>query len=256
MHLEITTATLSKHDDDGFIECQEDAFGTDGTDLPRELHHAFGHWARPFDPDVDADGRLGKGCALFSFTEGNRGHALLGADARITVKLPKAGKGSAGVYAGTTEDAATAKVAILYFDSTKNGAAMWLVPHASEDKSSAISIDTSTPGSEQIAIRHGAGMGISIVADGDKNPVAINNKAGDAQVLVNDDGVTVSGSKVAINGAVLIGDPLAATPLVLGPALVTWITGVLLPALAAAAGGPITVAPPGADILSTKAFAT
>lgn len=257
---DLTCVAGSAVDADGFLVVQPLPLGANdnGSAIAAEVHNPYGLNARPLDPDVDANGAVGKGCTVLVGHEQNTEHCFLGSDPRITPSLPPLPKGGCILYGATSDTDATKPAAFLFFDSAKKGASMWLVPHAdaSPAASSIIAIDTSTPGAEQIAIRHGAGMGISMFAGG-KNPLVMNNKAGTAQVMIDDDGVTIAGPKIAINGAVLLGDPVAATPLAMGVPLSALLTQ-LCTIVAGLPGGSAAAALVAqlSTILSTKAYAT
>lgn len=79
-----------------------------------------------------------------------------------------------------------------------------------------------TTGNESISIVHADGMAITMMHGG-KNSVVIKNKAGNAYVEVNDDGVTVNGNTV-INGGATIGSPTGAVPVALATTLAAYLT--------------------------------
>src|SRR5690606_15439098 len=75
-------------------------------------------------------------------------------------------------------------------------------PDGAADKASVIALD-SAEGNASISILHESGASISIGKEGN---VVVMNKAGDAFVDVNDDGVTINGAAIAITGAANLGD--------------------------------------------------
>lgn len=79
-----------------------------------------------------------------------------------------------------------------------------------------------TEGNESVSIIHGEGMAVVMKAGG-KNSVMVKNKAGDAYLEVNDDGITINGNAV-INGGATIGSPLGALPAAIAPKLAAYIT--------------------------------
>jgi len=91
-------------------------------------------------------------------------------------------------------------------------------------KAHLFSIDGTT-GNVSISLVHADGMGLLITAGG-KNSTVLRNKAGDAYVEVNDDGVTVNGNTV-VNGGMAVG-PVGATPVALATPLDTFLTMVAL----------------------------
>jgi hypothetical protein len=99
------------------------------------------------------------------------------------------------------------------------------VPYAFQNgvptKAHTITID-GTAGNESISIVHGDGMAV-LMKHGGKNSIVIKNKAGNAYVEVNDDGVTANGNLVVTGGA-SIGSPTAAVAVALAPPLIGYIT--------------------------------
>lgn len=88
-------------------------------------------------------------------------------------------------------------------------------------KAHAIVVDgTSTP--PAISIVHAEGMAITI-ASGGKNSVVVKNKAGDAYIEVNDDGLILNGNTV-INGGATIGSPAGALPAAKATPLIAYLT--------------------------------
>jgi hypothetical protein len=87
-------------------------------------------------------------------------------------------------------------------------------------KAHVITIDP-TPGNESISIVHGSGMAILMKAGG-KNSATIKNKAGNAYVEVNDDGITANGNLV-VNGGATIGSPVGALPAAIAPKLAAYL---------------------------------
>ena len=241
--LELAVSVLSEYDADGFIGLAIDAYANPDKGLPSyEAMHPLGLIARPRDPVVDPDGVPTLGATTLRMISGNEEHSLAFGDPRATPKLPRLKKGGVCLYA----DTGNATIPFLLLDGDK-GSAQLYIPYGSPATASTIAIDVTTAGSESIQIVHGAGMGFTMTAGG-KNDSILHNKAGDAFLNVNDDGVTLNGNTQII-GAVQLGaqtTPLDPPPVALCkyPDLMTWITSVLIPALAGSPGGPITVAPP------------
>lgn len=261
LDLELTTIASSDVDPDGFPRVQAQGLGKDPITRASYVLQPFGTASCPLDPDVDSNGEPTEGCLFLQGHEGDQAHALLQNDSRLTEKLPPRPKGSHVLYGAVGETPADARKtpSIAMFDSSKGGSFTLLVPHQGGSTSSGVFVSVDTPGSEAVQLRHGLGMGLALVAGG-KNPVVVNNKAGDAVLVLDDDGFQVTAAKVTVSGAVVLGDP---DPLSPSPAkalvnadLIAWLTGVLLPALASApvGGGPIVVAPPPAGALTTKVF--
>ena len=241
--LELAVAVLSEYDADGFIGLAIDAYAAPGKGLPSyETMHPLGLISRPRDPAVDADGVPTLGATTLRMISGNEEHSLAFGDPRATPKLPRLKKGGVALYADTGKTT----IPFLLLDGNTGGAQLY-IPYGSPATASTIAIDVSTVGAESIQIVHGAGMGFTMTAGG-KNDSILHNKAGDAFLNVNDDGVTINGNTQLI-GAVQLGaqaTPLDPPPVAvaLEPALMAWITTVLIPALAGNSGAPIIVAPP------------
>jgi hypothetical protein len=123
-------------------------------------------------------------------------------------------------------------------DKPKSSVRTIYVPYAFDGsgvptKAHAITVDA-TSGNVSISIIHGEGMAITMMAGG-KNSVVIKNKAGNAYVEVNDDGITANGNTV-VNGGAVLGTPLGAQPAAVATPLVTYLTAleVLLGTISAA----------------------
>jgi hypothetical protein len=92
---EIAVAQVSE-DKSGFLGVQVDGLGTGAKLGTFPLHHAFGFWSRPRDPDSS-----GLGCGVQVGYEGGRGHAWLLEDPRYLSSLPAASQGGSLQYAVT-----------------------------------------------------------------------------------------------------------------------------------------------------------
>lgn len=96
---ELGTVRGTTFDDDGFPMVQPDAYGDEPRVDAYELHHPFGFFSRPLDPEVDEDGQIRVGCSLFRGTLGDEQFAWLAGDPRSTPILPNCGKGESIQYA-------------------------------------------------------------------------------------------------------------------------------------------------------------
>lgn len=74
-----------------------------------------------------------------------------------------------------------------------------------------------TPGNESIIIAHANGLAITM-SDQDKHAIVLKNIAGDASIRCDDDGVTLNGEQIVLNGTVIVGSNITAVPLLAGPA--------------------------------------
>jgi hypothetical protein len=170
-------------------------------------------------------------------------------DLRLNAKVnPKAGEVGIVQYKGgfiALKDNATADgTDVTIYAVHNNGAG---VP----DKAHAIHLDSSTANAS-ISIMHSYGHSISLNKTGS---VVVMNKAGDAMVEVNDDGVTINGAKVAITGGAMLGDsnPANGDFVMLATQLLVWIAQAQLAITTMAA--VFNIAPPGTPMLSLGAGA-
>ena len=244
---DIGVAMLSEYDADGFIGIQVDAFGEEYSGVePYEAHHTLGFVSRPRDPEVDSEGnpKPEASCTVLYGMEGPRGHAMLLGDPRSTAKLPKLKKGGAMFYAPAAKSYAL-------FDGidekTGKRPGSFTVATALGDtgKSHVLSLDVRADGKEAVSLKHGAGHGLDLGADGS---ALLRNQAGDAWLSANDDGVDVSGA-MTVQGSLAVGAP-AAQAVVLADPLIAYLTA--LEAALAAHSPPIIVQPISSIALALK----
>jgi len=236
---------LSEYDEDGVLGVQLDHYGGEGH-ATSEVHSPFGFQARPLDPDKDASGEPGAGCAVLWWREGGQTHAMPLNDHRVRELLPKLRKGGSMMYSGSGSYAVfdgedPAKVA-------RPGSFIVGIPYTSggKDRAHTLTLDKRTDGSESVSLRHGSGMGVQMVAGG-KNSIVIRNAAGDAYVEINDDGVIING-ELKVNGAITSGDPGTSEALVKLEALALWAQGIERSMATGNASGPIVVTTPWASV--------
>jgi hypothetical protein len=74
-----------------------------------------------------------------------------------------------------------------------------------------------TSGNESMMFIHAEGMAITMLT-GDKNALLLKNKAGDATLRLDDDGITMTATRIVLSGGVVVGDPASAVPLLPGVA--------------------------------------
>lgn len=74
-----------------------------------------------------------------------------------------------------------------------------------------------TSGNESIIIAHANGLAITM-SDQDKHAIVMKNVAGDGSIRCDDDGVTLNGQQIVLNGTVIVGSNITAVPLLPGAA--------------------------------------
>ncbi len=244
LEVDLALAQVTAYDSDGFPSAGADFFGEENAGVPPgEQLHPLGILSRPRDPDVDSTGQPSKGATVMRLIEGSQEHAIALGDPRAVPKLPQNDKGGTIVYA----DTGAAALPFVRLSGT-NGTFQVYVPYG--NTAATISIDVSNQGAESIQIVHGSGMAIRMVAGG-SNAVTISNKAGDAYVSIDDNGVTLNGNAQLIGGfAVGVPSPPGPPPpmpVARAAELVAWATAVnvALGQIAALlnAPGPVTGAP-------------
>lgn len=247
--LDMGVCMLSEVDKDGFIGIQVDAHGDDAGVETYEAHFPLGFYARPLDPEKDANGEAlpaGSSTVLFGI-EGGQGHAWPMGDPRAIQKLPKGAKKKGGA---------------VFYSPASGGFAMWegkdpkgvrregsfSVAVKYGEKSALFAVDVSTPGKEVIKLTHGDGHGIELRSDGS---VFMIDKSGASWLQIKGDQIVMNGDTQA-QGSLSVGDAAAAQPVVSLPGLLAYLS-VLETALKGAVS-PIIV-PPAAgmkDLLGTK----
>jgi len=76
-----------------------------------------------------------------------------------------------------------------------------------------------TAGNESIILVHGDGMAITMADDAlIGKHLLLKNDSGDATIRLDSQGITMTASKIVLKGGVIIGDPVAAQPLLAGVA--------------------------------------
>lgn len=214
---DIAEATATSIDDDGFLVVQSDPLGDDAIGSPDvEVHHPLGLLARPRDPDD------GGSANVLTAREGNRTHAWICGDPRVTGLLPPLETGGLALYASPVPGRSRPTCTVVYGST---GTWQTLVPYGSA--AHALTLDVATEGQESIRLDHGAGMGLTLTAGGKFSSV-LRNRHGDAYVEVNDDGVSMNGN-VQIIGAVVLGTqtPSLAQSFAMATPLAAWIAQVV-----------------------------
>jgi len=213
---DLAEATATSIDADGFLVVQADPLGDDAIGSPDvEVHHPLGLLARPRDPDD------GGSANVLTAREGNRTHAWICGDPRVTGLLPPLETGGLVLYASPVPGRARPTCTVVYGST---GTWQTLVPYGSA--AHALTLDVATEGQESIRLDHGAGMGLTLTSGG-KFSAVLRNRHGDAYVEVNDDGVSLNGN-VQIIGAVVLGTqtPSLAQSFAMAAPLAAWIAQV------------------------------
>lgn len=232
---------------DGALKVGVDLLGVEGSGRQLEPLQPLGLYARPDDPDAVGGVATNGSGALFGFL-GDDGFVMPTTDPRTIGKVPQVKKGGTVLYNG--------RGCFLHMDG-ETGATMLYVPYANGTKAMVVSIDVSPGGQENIQIRHGDGHGVSLLGSGE---VAINNRAGDAGIVIDDSGITLNGN-VKLVGGLVAGNVAAAEPVMLSTQLLAWIgqANAAFAAIAAAAGqptNPTVTAPVAAPVASTVVSAS
>lgn len=217
----------------GFLGLQVDGMGEGATMPVVELHHPYGFLSRPKAPTAEGDG-----CDVLYAWEGTKGHALLAlADGRHTPLLPPVKEGGSIQY-GFNDDLKPTFALIdgetgtyQVYAPTKGGSAC------------TFSIDVSEQDKEAIAILHACGLGLHM--DAETKTLTLHNHNGTASILINADGIILSGNVKVPGGVAMGGD--GAQPLTLDPLLQAELTKLAASIAGCAAllntAGPVTGAP-------------
>jgi hypothetical protein len=205
--------------------------------LKQPLMTALGIIARPRRPSkLSASSQEQRSAETLVAKLGDRLLALAFRDLRLNALFPNPKEGSINLvgYGGAFD---SNEATFDGNEQPKSSTRTIYVPYAFQNgaptKAHAIVID-GTQGNESISIIHGDGMAV-LMKHGGKNSVTVKNKAGDAYVEVNDEGVTLNGNTV-VNGGAVLGGPVGAQAVAIAPPLVTYLSAleILLGTIAAA----------------------
>jgi hypothetical protein len=224
---EMGAAVFTGYNVDGFPVVQHDAQGEEPRVDAYELHHQFGFWSMPRDPDADKTGKPieGKACNLQIGKQGNEIHAWLGYDPRFIPVVPKPKKGGSMRYsaAGSFE----------IFDGD-DGTSTLYVPIPGEDKAHVFTVGIDGNGLPWIGLEHSNGMSLVML----ERSITIKNAAGDAYLEINDDGITQNGNSKTVGG-LLVGNVASAVALTKVDPLVQ-LLGLMAAAIDGKLGTPST----------------
>lgn len=233
---DIAALIRAGYDSDGYPEAQPDSFGEKDSGVkPSEHHHWYGTWSLPHQGVLGANGLPDpQKCAkLLIATQNHMSHAFALEDPRTQLKLPQHSEGGWGFYGGRL-----AQPAFCYFEGDTGSFQIYVPyefdgdgPDAAPTKAMSIGIDVREKGKESISIVHGLGMSATMAAE-DKS-LTLKNAAGDAFLVLNEDGVVS-------NGTTILGAPQGGKSLAMADAVIAAI-GQLKDAIAAI-GRPETAA--------------
>lgn len=221
----------------GFLGVQIDGMGEGATMPIVELHHPYGFLSRPRAPEAEGDG-----CDLLFAYEGSKGHALLAlADGRHTPLLPGVKEGGSiqyGINAGK-------KPTFALIDGDDGSYQVYVPTKHTGDAASActFAIDVSEQDKEAIQLLHACGLGLHM--DAETNTLTLHNHDGSASILLNADGIILSGNVKVPGGVTMGGDgaqPLTSDPLLQAELAKVAILSSQLAALLNTPG-PVTGAP-------------
>jgi hypothetical protein len=230
--LELGVAVASVYDDDGFLGIQVDTHGDNDAGVPPfQALMPYGLLGRPLDPES-----TGEGCNVVFWPDGDESHCIALNDPRIAAVAPQATKGSTGLC--------NARGAFQLLDYDSETLTIY-VPLDDGDRAHVITIGKDDNGADYLGIVQCNGLAVSMLDD----ELVIKNRAGTAYIQVDDEGIILNGNVKLVGGLDVGGG--TALPLVLAPAMLTWMN-----AVASAVGGIPTGGPAaGAAIaLATTAF--
>lgn len=237
---------LTERSEDGFVMLAADPYGEEGAlagaTVPLESASPFGFLSVPRDPDTDGAGNVSAAgaCGLLVLEHGGQDYAIPVQDPRYAAALPPVKKGGSMQYATLPE----LKVAFSLFDGD-NGTYQVYVPVGDSGHTIALNAQSDA---ESITIQHAKGHAVTLDKDGN---IQLRNEDNTVSITVTSSEVIINAGVVRIQGGVVMGGDAAGT-LLKATETLAWITGVLLPALASAPGGPITVAAPPAAVATVN----
>jgi hypothetical protein len=216
------------YDDDGFLGVQVDTHGRDDAGVPPfQALMPYGLIGRPLDPESN-----GEGSNVLFWEDGDESHCIALNDPRVQTVAPQATKGSVGLC--------NARGAFFLLDYDDDTATLY-VPVDSGSKAHVITVGKDGNGADFLGIVQCNGLSVTMLDD----ELVISNRAGTAYIQLDDSGIILNGNLKLVGGLDVGGG--TALPLVLGPALLTWMNSVAaavsgIPTGGAAAGAAIATA--------------
>lgn len=226
MEFDFGVCALADYDEDGFPQIQIDTPAEDpesGTS-PVPALTPPGYYARPLDPDRGANGEVGLGADVLYLTVGSRRYAIPFNDPRDINEgqVPRVKKGGRMIVGGAGElrsffmidgeDPNGEKAAGSIMLSAQYGT-------AAAKKSLSFSMNVRDDGTEDISLIHGDGARITI----DKNGTTVTAPNGKHYIDINSKGNVLAG-KTKVQGALTVGEQLAAQGVIKGPEFVALMT--------------------------------
>jgi hypothetical protein len=158
MNFDQTHCRLALRDEDGFVRCQPDPYGSEGTAQNYEAFQPFGLYGRPKAPTN------GIGAHLFVMRHGDDTFVLPGHDPRWVGLLPDFGDGGAPLYA-TVEIGGTKKAPYVAFFGESGAADEGTFRIAAYSSAGTTTIEIS-PSSGDVTITHPGGTTVTVKSTG------------------------------------------------------------------------------------------
>lgn len=193
-------------------------------DQDAEVYTALGILARPLPPSTEEGRERHAEVVCLRLADGLIPIAVRDVRIRMQGEAPSEGQialvGYGGGFVSFTpvNDGEDGTISTMYcpYDYDGDGVAQ---------KAHAIVMDPSS-GNESISIVHAEGMAITMF-QGTKNEIVIKNKNGSASIILDDDGITMTG-QINLSGSVVVGNPSTAVPMLAGvaspPCSVLWLS--------------------------------
>lgn len=204
---DVSVATTTDRDEDGFQRAQLDGEGRGGSKF-FEQQHTFGFYSRPRDADVDEDGNVNEGgaCTMFVAKDGDAWYGFLGTDPRYVQNIPLVAPGGSLQYAVVKHgDETLCPFAMIDGDDGTYQLYIPLKPDAAGPRAHQFTVGYDGDGEEYIAISHAEGQGIVMTNDG---AMWLKNAAGDAGLVINESGIAMNGN-LTVGGGLTAGGKLA-----------------------------------------------
>lgn len=217
-------------DADGYPIAQHDGLGEDPAVGHYDLHHAFGFYSIPRDPDCDKDGKplQGKACNALIGKIGNETHLFLAYDPRFIPNIPQLKKGGSAVY--------SAPGSFIVLDG-EDGTITEYIP-VPGDKAHILTRGLDGNGKPFLAFEHADGMALTMI----EHTAVLKNASGSVYIEVNASGVVINGNLV-LNGGLTAGGPAGSLPVAMALPTAA-ILGQIVTALTALAGAIDSKMPP------------